>query len=258
MANKFRDALESGRTLLGTHICLKDYRICEMIGSLGFDYLWIDMEHTPADYHTVKQHLIATKAAGKSANVVRVTWNDIPSIKRVLEMGPDAIVVPMVNTAEEAQRAIDTCIYPPEGKRGFGPSRAVMYGIEDVKDYIDNKSKETVRLVMIESKEAVEELEKMCKITYLDGFVIGPMDLSASVSELGYALTGKETNKLIEKAISIAHQNGKPIGLSTGAHNAEELSYWMDKGVDFISPSTDISSVISSEKTLLELMKSLK
>ena len=135
--------------------------MCEILGKIGFDYLWVDMEHTPTDFHTVKQHLIATRAAGNTATVVRVTWNDIPSIKRVLEMGPDAIVVPMVNSADEARRAIDTCIYPPEGKRGFGPSRAVSYGIDDVRDYIENKSKETVRLVMIESKEAVDAIEDL-------------------------------------------------------------------------------------------------
>ena len=172
-------------------------------------------------------------------------------------MGPDAIVVPMVNSVEEAKKAIDTCIYPPEGKRGFGPSRAILYGIEDVREYIENKSRETVRLVMIETLGAVETLDEMCKIPYLDGFVIGPMDLSASVGELGYALTGKKTNALIDKAVTIAHKNGKPIGLSTGADNREELSWWISKGIDFISASTDISSVINSERKLIDLMRNI-
>ena len=155
MSNLFRESLNSKRKLFGTHILLEDYRVCEMLGKIGFDYLWIDMEHTPTEFRTVKQHIIATKAAGNTSVIVRVTWNDIPSIKRVLEMGPDAIVIPMVNSVEEARRAIDTCIYPPEGKRGFGPSRAVSYGIDDITEYIESKSKEMVRLVMIESKDAV-------------------------------------------------------------------------------------------------------
>lgn len=255
MSNTFRTALKSGKRLFGTHVCLSDYRVCEMLGKLGFDYLWIDMEHTPTDFHTVKQHMIAAKAAGQTPCVVRVTWNDIPSIKRVLEMGPDAIVVPMVNTAEEARRAIDTCIYPPDGKRGFGPSRAVSYGIEDVRDYIENKSKEMVRLVMIESAEAVDHLEEMAQIPYLDGFIIGPMDMSGSVGELGYAMDGKETNRLVELAVQKAHACGKPIGLSTGAADAKELSHWIAKGVDFISASTDIASIITGARNVLGLMK---
>jgi len=255
MENKFRKALQSGRKLFGTHICLNDYRICEMLGKVGFDYLWIDMEHTPTDFHTVKQHLIAAKASGQTPCIVRVTWNDIPNIKRVLEMGPDAIVVPMVNSVEEAQRAIDICIYPPEGKRGFGPSRAVSYGLEDIREYIGHGSKEMVRLVMIESKDAVDVMEQMAEIPYLDGFVIGPMDMSGSVGELGYALEGKETNRLIELAVEKAHRCGKPIGLSTGASNTEELTHWLSKGVDFISASTDIASVITGGIRVLGTMQ---
>ena len=255
MGNIFREKLESGKKMFGTHICFQDYRMCEILGKIGFDYLWIDMEHTPTDFHTVKQHLIGTRAAGESATVVRVTWNDIPSIKRVLEMGPDAIVVPMVNSVEEAKRAIETCIYPPEGKRGFGPSRAVSYGMDDIREYIENKSKEMVRLVMIESESAVEAIEEMSEIPYLDGFVIGPMDLSGSVGELGYALSGKETNRLIELAVKKAHECGKPIGLSTGARDEEELSHWLGKGIDFISASTDISSVIKGGFEILNTLK---
>ncbi|MBQ8813030.1 MAG: aldolase [Lachnospiraceae bacterium] len=255
MGNAFRDALNSGKRLFGTHICLNDYRVCEMLGKVGFDYFWIDMEHTPTDFHTVKQHLIAAKASGQTPCMVRVTWNDIPSIKRVLEMGPDAIVVPMVNSVEDAKRAIDTCIYPPEGKRGFGPSRAVSYGIESIREYIEGKSKETVRLIMIESIDAVEAMEEMAKIPYLDGFVIGPMDMSGSVGELGYALQGKKTNRLVELSVKKAHNCGKVIGLSTGAADAEELTHWLNKGVDFISASTDIASVISGGYRVLETMQ---
>ena len=252
--NLFREALKSGKRLFGTHICLNDYRICDMLGKIGFDYFWIDMEHAPTDFHMVKQHLIAASVT-KTPCIVRVTWNDIPSIKRVLEMGPDAIVVPMVNSVEEAQQMIDTCIYPPEGKRGCGPSRAVSYGIDDLRDYIENKSKETVRLVMIESKSAVEDLEKMAEIPYLDGFVIGPMDMSGSVGDLGYPIESKETNRLIELAIEKAHACGKPIGLSTGSANPQELKHWIDKGIDFISASTDISGVISGARSVLATMK---
>ena len=256
MSNRFRKALASKKTLFGTHVCLKDYRICEILGRIGFDYIWIDMEHTPTDFHTVKQHLIATRAAGDTATLIRVTWNDIPSIKRALEIGPDAIVVPMVNSAEEARRAIDTCIYPPEGKRGFGPSRAVSYGMDDIRDYIESGSKETVRLVMIESESAVYAIDEMCSIPYLDGFVIGPMDLSGSVCELGYALTAEKTNRLIELAIKKAHEKGKPIGISTGAADDCEIGHWLSKGVDFISASTDIAGVISGARGVLEIMKS--
>ena len=226
MENQFRKALESGHRLFGTHVNLTDYRVCEMLGGVGFDYLWVDMEHIATSFSDMERHLIAAKAAGTPC-VVRVTWNDIPHIKRVLEAGPDAIVVPMVNSMEEAQRAIDTCIYPPEGKRGFGPCRAVRYGLDSVKDYIDQGSKQLVRILQVETKDAVDAMEEVAKIPYVDGFLIGPMDLSGSVGELNHAVDGKETNRLVDLAIAKAHAAGKPIGLSTGSDSPAELAHWM-------------------------------
>ena len=256
MGNTFRMALNSGRRLLGTHVNLVDYRTCEMLGAVGFDYLWIDMEHISTDFHDMERHLIAAKAAGTPC-LVRVTWNDIPNIKRVLEAGPDAIVVPMVNSVEEAPRAIDTCIYPPEGRRGFGPCRAIRYGIDSAREYIHHASKELCRFVQVETREAVECMEKIAEIPYLDGFIIGPMDLSGSVGELGQSPNGVEANRLIETAIRKAHACGKPIGISTGADNAEELAHWMSMGVDFLSASTDMWGIIKSARELLERMEAI-
>ena len=254
MSNPIRDALNSGKRLLGTHVNLTDYRVCEMLGYIGFDYLWIDMEHIATDFHDMEQHLIAAKAAGTPC-LVRVTWNDIPNIKRVLEAGPDGIVVPMVNSVEEAQRAIDTCIYPPEGKRGFGPCRAVRYGLDNTQEYIDSKSKELCRFLQVETKDAVENMEEVCRIPYVDGFVIGPMDLSGSVGALGHAREDAVTNELIETAIRKAHAAGKPIGFSTGTDDPDELAFWISKGVDFISASTDMWSILKGAKSLLSDMK---
>ena len=254
MGNPFREALNSGKRLLGTHVNMVDYRVCEMLGMIGFDYLWIDMEHISTDFRVMESSLIAARAAGTPC-MVRVTWNDIPSIKRVIETGPDAIVVPMVNSVEEAQRAIDTCIYPPEGKRGYGPCRALRYGLDDAQSSIDHGSKEMCRFIQVEDEQAVAVMEDMAKIPYLDGFIIGPMDLSGSVSELGHALTGARTNTLINEAVAKAHACGKPIGLSTGADNREEIEHWVSKGLDFISASTDMWSVMKGAMTLLETMK---
>lgn len=254
MSNPIREALASGKRLLGTHVNLTDHRVAEMIGYVGFDYLWFDMEHISTDYKAMEMHLIGARAAG-TPTMVRVTWNDIPSIKRVLEAGPDAIVVPMVNSVEEAKRAIDTCIYPPNGKRGFGPCRAVRYGLDNVNEYIEKTSYETCRFLQVETADAVAAMDEIAKIPYVDGFIIGPMDMSGSVGQLGHALTDHKTNRLIETAISKAHAHGLPIGLSTGADNRAELEHWISKGIDFISASTDMQSILKGAQSLLSLMK---
>jgi len=256
MENSLRRKFSTGKRLLGTHVNLSDSRVCEMLGAIGFDYLWIDMEHVSTDFRTMESHLIAAKAAG-TPSLVRVTWNDIPSIKRVLEAGPDGIIIPMVNSVEEARRAIDTCIYPPEGKRGFGPCRATRYGLDSVNEYIEYGSKQVCRFLQVESFEAVDALDDICRIPYVDGFVIGPMDMSGSVDELGYACEGEKTNQLIDRAIEIAHAHGKKIGLSTGADTVEELDHWISKGVDFISASTDMWSILKKGMELLERMKAI-
>lgn len=252
--NPFREKLASGKRLLGTHVNLVDHRVCEILGSIGFDYLWIDMEHVSTSFAQMETHLIAARAAG-TPTLVRICWNDIPHAKRVLEAGPDAVLFPMINTVEEAQRAIDTCIYPPEGKRGFGPFRAVNYGMSSTEEYIRQGHKEQMRFIQVESKNAVKIMEETAKIPYMDGYVIGPMDLSGSVGRLG-DFSG-ETSDLVDEAVAKAHAAGKPIGLSIGSDTEEELQRWFEKGVDFISAGLDAWSLIRGGREVLSALRNL-
>lgn len=255
MVNPIREKLAKGKRLLGTHVNLTDHRMCEILGGIGFDYLWIDMEHLSTSFKEMEIHLIGARAAA-TATMVRVSWNDIPHIKRVLEAGPDAVIIPMVNSVEDAQRAIDTCIYPPDGKRGFGPFRAVQYGIGDTKKYIEEAAMRTCRFLQVETKAAVMALDDIARIPYVDGFIIGPMDLSGSVGALGETWL-PETDALIDLAIQKAHSAGLPIGLSTGGESPEELAHWLAKGVDFLSASTDVWSIIKGTRELLGNMRDL-
>lgn len=253
--NAFREKLKSGKRLIGTHVNLTDHRVAEMLGHVGFDYLWFDMEHISTSFKELEIHLMGAKATG-TPSLVRICWNDIPHAKRVLEAGPDAVLFPQINSVEEARQAIATCIYPPEGKRGFGPFRAIRYGLDDIQTYVDQGSKEMLRFLQIEHYAAVEAMEEMCKIPYVDGFVIGPMDLSGSLGHVGGNRTGK-CDALIDRAIQTAHAAGLPIGLSTGSDDPEELTHWIRKGVDFISASTDAWSILRGAKALLQCMRDI-
>ena len=254
MANKFREELNSGKRLFGTHVNMVDYRICDILGRIGFDYIWIDMEHTSTSFQDVERNLIACKANG-TPSLVRVSWNDLPHIKRVVEMGPDAIVVPMVNTVEEAKFAIDSCIYPPEGNRGFGPCRAIGYGLDDLNGYIDHGHKEMLRFLQVETEAAVGIMEEVAAIPYVDGFVIGPMDLSGSVGALGHVITDEYSIKLIAIAIEKAHRLGKPIGLSMGSYDPVSTDFWIGKGIDFISMGLDMTYIINGARECLNNMR---
>ena len=187
---------------------------------------------------------------------MRIPWNDAILAKRVLEMGPDGIVFPMVNTAEEAKRAMDACLYPPLGTRGFGPFRAIAYGMNDIDAYIAEGSLSMCRFVQVETAEAVENLEAKARVLYVDGFILGPCDLSGSFGMLNRAFEG-ETDRLINLAIQKAHSAGRPIGVSTGSDKPDVLAHWLNKGVDFISAGTDAWGILSGAVSVLKTLREI-
>ena len=179
--NHFKSRLHEN--LIGTHISMTDSIVSEMLGRLGYDFIWIDTEHSEMSYTNLRNHLTAVNAGG-TPTLVRVSMNDYNHVKRVMEMGPDAILFPMINTPEEADAAMQFCMYPPQGRRGFGPLRAVNYGIEDLDAYITAANENTCRFIQIETETAVRNLPRIVKNPYIDGYFFGPCDLSGSIGEL--------------------------------------------------------------------------
>lgn len=161
--NKLKAKLQAGNTCLGTHISLNDPAITELTGNIGFDYLWIDTEHTAIGLDCLQQHLIAARASGVSA-VVRVPCVDQVRVKPILEMGPDGIIFPQVNSYELAKTAIEACMYPPKGNRGFGPRRAIQFGRVELDEYYRTVDAELMRMLQVENIGAVEELERIVTV----------------------------------------------------------------------------------------------
>ena len=196
------------KILLGSWITLNHISIAEIMADAGFDWLCIDMEHSVTDYFEALQLILAIQSKGLKA-FVRVGENNTRIIKRVLDAGADGIIVPSVNSAEEAIKAVNAVKYPPFGKRGVGLSRAQGYGFEFEK-YRDFKSKEIILIVQIEHINAINELDKIIEIDGIDGTFIGPYDLSGSIGKPGewdnpefknalnyYEDTVKKYNKLV-------------------------------------------------------------
>lgn len=134
--NQLKERVIRGEKLVGTIVSLTDSANAEIFGTLGYDFVWIDMEHTAIGYPEALAHMNACRAAGASA-VVRVPQNDLTATKKILDMGPEGIIFPMVRNAEEANALISMTLYPPRGTRGFGPMRAIGYGDTDAKAYTD-------------------------------------------------------------------------------------------------------------------------
>jgi 2-dehydro-3-deoxyglucarate aldolase/4-hydroxy-2-oxoheptanedioate aldolase len=251
LKQKFRNC----EFVTGMHTTLTDPCITELCGYIGFDFIWIDTEHTAIDLPQLQAHLIAARSAGVNS-IVRIPWNDAVLAKRVLDMGPDGIIFPMVNTPEELDNAMKCTLYPPLGVRGFGPLRAVRYGLEDANEYISKGNLDMVRCVQIESVQAVKNLEEMAKNPYVDCYIIGPCDLSGSIGELNRVFDSN-TQTLIRQAITVLKNAGKSIGLSTHSDDPEVLRFWYDMGINCISAGADYLHILNGSVKVLYYLKSL-
>lgn len=193
---------------LGSWITLNHPSIAEIMADCGFDWLCIDMEHSVTDYFEAQQLIVAIQSKGIKA-FVRVGENNARIIKRILDAGADGIIVPSVNSAAEAQKAVNAVKYPPEGTRGVGLARAQGYGF-DFENYRDIKSKSIKLILQIEHINAISELDAILSIDGVDGTFIGPYDLSGSIGKPGqweepevvaalkiYEATVKKYDKLI-------------------------------------------------------------
>lgn len=251
--NALKEKIKAGKKLIGTHVSLVDPSICEILGLMGFDYIWIDMEHTCIDFQTLYECLLAVRAVGGNA-IVRIPQHDYTYLKKVLEMGPDGIVFPMICSVEEAQNDIIHTLYPPYGVRGFGPRSAIGYGLSDVKEYIDKESLELCRFIQIEHVNAVNCLPELVKIPYIDGFIIGPCDMAGSINELGNQY-GENNRGLILKTINQLHKAQKYAGLSIGDFSQEALHHWCSLGLDMISAGADTDYIIYGGKAALKALQ---
>ncbi|MGI5117356.1 HpcH/HpaI aldolase family protein [Treponema sp. SP13] len=249
-----KEKLHNCEPVAGMHISLTDCCCTELCGNIGYDFLWIDTEHSAIDLHCLEEHIISAKAADV-CSLVRIPWNDPVMAKHVLEMGPTGIIFPMINTTEELDKAMNSTLYPPLGTRGFGPMRAVRYGLDDIDEYIHKASLDIVRAVQIETETAVDNLEAMAKNPYVDCFIFGPCDLSGSIGQLNRVFEDK-TQNLIKRAIKILKKAAhKSIGVSTGSNDPEIIKRWVALGINFISAGTDYLHIVSGAKKELATIR---
>lgn len=251
MANLLRQRLRQGEFLLGSHINSIDPTLTECMGQTGIDYIWVDTEHTAIDYQTLQLHLIAARASGCPA-MVRIPWNESYFAKRVLEMGPDAIVFPMIRSLEEAKKAISACRYPPEGDRSFGPIRAACYGAIGVREFVETLEPPCCFL-QVEHMDAVEALEDILALPGLDGLILGPCDLSGSLNRLGQ-LDDPQLNQVIDTVIQTCQHHNIPIGVSLGLGSSDGLLRWKQRGIQFMSVGNEYAFLQTQIASLRQLL----
>ena len=221
----------------GMLVNLNDVVSSRIAGLAGYDFIWIDMEHSPISMENLQHHIIAVKAGGTDV-IVRVPQNDLTATKKVLEMGVDGIIFPMVRNAAEADELIASTLYPPYGNRGFGPQQATQFGFDDAAQYVSETRENLCRFVQIEHVDAVNDLENMVQNEYIDGFIFGPNDLSGSIGE-PLNVYGEKTIALIEKSMNILKKSGKYSGLATGDTSDSCIKFWQNMGIDMLVAGAD-------------------
>ncbi len=255
MAEKtLKQKLRDQDLLAGTHIFLGNPAVTELIASIGYDFLWVDTEHTAIDYQGLLTNLIAAHSGGTPA-IVRVPWNDAVLAKRVLEMGPDGIIFPMVENGAECRKAMESTLYPPNGNRGFGPRRAVLYGLEDVSTYVLEKSLEMIRIVQVESIQVIENhLDEILENPWVDCVMLGPMDLAASIGKLP-DITCRESVAIQDKALQKIRNAGKSAGTSIASYDEKWIQSWYDRGANMVSCGLEMSHILSGAQNTLSMLR---
>lgn len=253
--NVLRQRLENKEKIYGSIVSLTDPALCEIMGNIGFDCVWIDTEHTYMSYKEVLCHLNAARSTGTPA-VVRLPQDDFTATKKILEMGPEGIIFPMVRSAEELEHLMDTVLYPPLGSRGFGPLRAIGYGALDAKEYVDKTNFEMLRFVQIEHIGLIDDLDKIIENPYVDGYIFGPNDLSASLGEF-LEVFNETTVEKIEYAVKKLKAAGKTVGLACGS-SPKAIEFWSAMDFDMLFAGADWDFVYNMGKSTLKTMKEQK
>ncbi len=250
-----REKFFRGEAVFGAHVFTTDPEVTESLGLHGYEFIWIDGEHAPFDKAELLGHILASSAAGV-ASIVRVAWNDPVLVKPVLEMGPDGILLPMVSTKEQAERAVAACRYPPHGVRGFGPRRANQYGALPNPDYLEQVDDSFLRIVQIEHVDAVNNLEGIASVEGIDMLMVGPNDLSASIGCLGRTRDPK-ARALMDEIAHKAKKAGKPFGVSLGPGDRESVREWVERGAVMIGCGDDLSFLNMGARDTLKFLHSL-
>lgn len=229
-------ARESTDPLIGTWAAIPHPSTTELIASVGYDFVVLDAEHTPMSYETMENMLRAADAApGDTEALVRVSDDDPTTLKRTLDLNPTGILVPMVETAEQAEAIVEASRYPPDGKRGLGLSRAAKYGLS-LNEHVETVEESLVRHVQLESERAIENVESIASVEGIDGVFVGPVDLSMSMGRFG-EWDDETFLDAVNHAVEAAHDADVAIG--TLATNADQRVTRLGWGVDYIIAGVD-------------------
>lgn len=242
-----KKTLLEGRTVIGATVTVPNVDTALTLANAGFDFLWIEMEHGPITLESLRAILLATRGA-KAVPITRVPTNELWLAKRVLDEGSLGVIFPFTSTRELAERAVAACRYPPLGDRGFGPALAMSrYGMGGA-EYVKFANENVLVVVIIERKEAIENIEAIASVPGIGVLFVGVNDLSFSLG-----IGGRTTDPLVEQALTkvldAGRRHGIPVGYPTG--NPAEINKRIAQGFRFFQAQSDIGLMAGGARDLL-------
>jgi 2-keto-3-deoxy-L-rhamnonate aldolase RhmA len=244
--NAVKTKLARNEVTLGTWVTIGNSDVAEVMAWSGFDWIIFDMEHGPLDVSTLETMAQAVSAA-PALPVARVPANDPAQVKRTLDLGIPGVMIPYVNTRDEAVRAVASAKYPPTGIRGVAPRRASMYGLE-WDDYLKNANNEVLVVIQVETVEAVKNIDEILKVEGIDVLFVGPLDLSFSAG-FPSQTTRPEVQTLI-RSVATAAENA---GIRTGIHSPlGQIRHYVEMGFRFIATGGDTDFLLDGAKQAVD------
>ncbi len=257
--NPVKRALLKREVTLGTWIQTGSTAVAEVFANAGFDWIAADIEHTDIElqtYSAIARGMYGRGMYGRGVvPIARVRENDTLAIRQVLDTGAQGVIVPLVNSAKDAKKAVKAAKYPPEGVRGFAFCRANDWGV-NFESYVKTANDNVAVVVMIESREAVENIDEILQVEGVDGVFIGPYDMSGS-----YGIVGQTSHKIIREAcikVSAAcERHGKSAGIHVVLPVDDAVKNAVEEGFTFIALGIDVVFLDQSAKRAINASKSV-
>lgn len=253
MHNPFKQALSKGDPLIGLWLGLANAYTAELLGGSGYDWLVIDNEHAPNTVPSTLAQLQALAASTAHA-VVRAASDDSVEIKRLLDLGAQTLLIPMVESAGQAARIVAATRYPPEGIRGVGAALARASRWQQVPDYLASADAQLCTLVQVESRAGLLALPEIARVNGVDGVFIGPADLAASLGHLGDP-GHPHVQQAITTAIDEVREAGKAVGILSG--DPAMARTYLQRGAVFVAVGSDVGLLSNGARALRESFRDI-
>lgn len=243
--NPLKKLLRDGKPVIGMTVSIPSADVVLQAARVGFDFVWIEMEHSPISHETVRHMVLATQGT-PLIPLVRVPVNEIWTAKVALDSGALGVIFPFTSTPELARQAVDACRYPPLGRRGAGAGLASLRWPAP-QGYADFADKNVLCVIIIEEKRAVDNIDAILDVKGIDVVFIGPNDLAYS-----YGDRGRQTDQVkaaIAKVVAAAKKRGLPVGRTAGSGDIKDH---IAQGFQFFQGSSEIGLIATGARPLLE------